>query len=1298
LLIVSLAWSATDSVTVQSSQSIPVRRPDAFERNSVAHCVRASDQTMHCVFTDNEGQANRVMYIKSADNGQTWTAPSVISTGYTKPREPMIVVDATDTLFVFYENNGSMYLTESTDRGDSWSTPFKVSGRFSEGKSPAAVAGTDGTVYLVWENAGTILYRSYTRASSTWGTITDITKTMSSASAPVIALLPTGEVYVAWLERGEAVGKVLDPQTEQWSEVEQISLDANRRLQTRAGACDGLTITVDGSGAIHAAWINGTQILHRMRVKKYWSPIISRLSKSYMRGLAQPSIVSDHQGLVYIGYSENNKVIINQFDAKNVRWDKTKRLSPRGDTQVFSVQLSGTETGYDLAWVEKHSSYNLDGSVIVFQAKASVPKVVGAPDIISVANQNGYPFVSWSTKENQVGAEVVIASQAQPGQGLMYDSKKIDTGAMTYLIMDFNIRPLPMYFFVRTLNDRGQWSAWSSPYLYKALDDNDGPELTITGIEEDSINLFSPNSSLLYYGPGLTDPKTFIIKGKAKDMGSGVKKIVFAPAFGNAPPPLYDLRSGDWQVRYSIQAEAEPATIVITAYDNNGKTTSKIVSVVKDATPPEPPSWVRVFSNKDQTVQSNGKLKFGKARTIYASWVDGKDAESGVRYQVMGINKKWWQNPVHKSGDAEDTDEGLNTIYVFAVDNVGNVSNAGTDTIFIDSIAPLKPSLREAVTSGNYFYGTKTDDTVRILVNGMKDEDVEMVSSYNWRYKHNLRDGQSEQYQFQAIDGVGNKSEVLEVRLGVDRTPPHLYYAEHNAEDTLLRVKDTLVVTAKAENGSQVWFSIDGLVAAVPMYDDGTRGDIKAYDGVYTGRYQIDTELPVGKVDVDVFAGDSVGNVSHIKTVQPVVIDSTRPIKLDDFEANGDQYPWKNHCQAENISATDALNSALGIPEGNGCLKMTYDFQHQQSWAACSSRERVPKNLFGSRAYLSFWLKGSGSRTARMFIYLEGKNKRDVVLQQKDRGITYSVSLGSSSWQKIILPIADEYLDDLIGFTKYTVYVFSDNEDEQGECYIDDLQIMYKGTGEMKWNKAPAAFRQKALSNTPTVVATKKIMPPPLLGAPEPDTTTFVNAPYLPVELSPQPALRGKPLTITIKLAADTPAELVYVTLGDFNGAVQKVKLKKVSSLVWRGTYPVPGQMLEGERYGQVMIRTVEKHLLKKQFVFKVVDPGNAVSVEQTTLTMFPHPALPGVDVRIAVRIPESVKASKIMLFFGEDQENVYSIDLGKSGIEQGIEVWRGIGTIPVTLKPGEHTARLFIKTRDNRFYKKQTIYTVIGR
>lgn len=172
---------------------VPVywRTPLEIDEGYFSRMVQDKQGVLHLIFTQNvQAEGCRVCYhiyyMRSVDDGFSWSDPVDISVQLTGAAKPQIIVDAQDNLHVVWESGyGGSYgqLSDPTtvmyvasyDGGDSWSRPYQFDP--ARGESTAAMArnvtiAEDGNGHLIavwWAiPEDTIYYQLSRNAGRTW--------------------------------------------------------------------------------------------------------------------------------------------------------------------------------------------------------------------------------------------------------------------------------------------------------------------------------------------------------------------------------------------------------------------------------------------------------------------------------------------------------------------------------------------------------------------------------------------------------------------------------------------------------------------------------------------------------------------------------------------------------------------------------------------------------------------------------------------------------------------------------------------------------------------------------------------------------------------------------------------------------------------------------------------------------------------------------------------------------------------------------------------------------------------------
>jgi hypothetical protein len=136
------------------------------------------------------------------------------------------------------------------------------------------------------------------------------------------------------------------------------------------------------------------------------------------------------------------------------------------------------------------------------------------------------------------------------------------------------------------------------------------------------------------------------------------------------------------------------------------------------------------------------------------------------------------------------------------------------------------------------------------------------------------------------MDEAGNESTKSAIRtIAFDTIPPDITSIEHNAKKVLVD-GDVLIVKALSDTKKgKATFNIGEFAKNLLMYDDGTRDDQVADDGIYTGRYTIKKGDNATDAIISVKLTDEAGNSFELLSRSPVSID-TIPPKIASFSHN----------------------------------------------------------------------------------------------------------------------------------------------------------------------------------------------------------------------------------------------------------------------------------------------------------------------------------------------------------------------------------------------------------------------------
>ncbi|MDQ1317873.1 MAG: Fibronectin type-III protein, partial [Candidatus Poribacteria bacterium] len=121
--------------------------------------------------------------------------------------------------------------------------------------------------------------------------------------------------------------------------------------------------------------------------------------------------------------------------------------------------------------------------------------------------------------------------------------------------------------------------------------------------------------------------------------------------------------------------------------------------------------------------------------------------------------------------------------------------------------------------------------------------------------------------------------------VSIDTTLPNIISFVHNAKN-ILKENDKLIVTLKGDPGHTATFDIGEFKMGLPMYDDGTRGDDKADDGMYFGTYIVKKNDSVKDARITGYLTSKNGNQSISRIFERVSINAIPPPSITGVNAS----------------------------------------------------------------------------------------------------------------------------------------------------------------------------------------------------------------------------------------------------------------------------------------------------------------------------------------------------------------------------------------------------------------------------
>jgi hypothetical protein len=230
------------------------------------------------------------------------------------------------------------------------------------------------------------------------------------------------------------------------------------------------------------------------------------------------------------------------------------------------------------------------------------------------------------------------------------------------------------YAWVRALDGRGNWGAWSDRSA-GVIPDRTPPTVADPSILVDGPYLHAVGTTL-YYTNTMVFPQTFELRGYSEDDRSGVARVCFTRAFGDQPSCDVDGFPRWWQSGtpgYAVDTGATASgAIVATVYDRAGNVARQQFACELDGTPP------------DSRASSQ---PYATSRPIPVAWT-ATDAQSGVGsvelWFKQGAAGPWtYDQTLPAGGDSfrfypPGDVPGTYSFVTVARDNLGNVEPRAT--------------------------------------------------------------------------------------------------------------------------------------------------------------------------------------------------------------------------------------------------------------------------------------------------------------------------------------------------------------------------------------------------------------------------------------------------------------------------------------------------------------------------------------------------------------------------------------------------------------------------------------------
>ena len=228
-----------------------------------------ANESVNIVWGDTLQAARKVMFIRSTDQGETFSEPVEVGRSSGDAFEPEISVDQDDAINIAWEDTRSgvsaIMFSRSTDQGETFSEPKRVS--TGEGRATEAHIASDGegSIHIVWvdESNGDAqaFYARSTDQGETFSTPLDVSRDPGAKVLKPVVTTFSSRVYIAYQDEKPGNKQVFLVRSENegadFSNPVQVSRADNG---VAGGRAHSAAMAVDSKGKLHIAWIDSSVI------------------------------------------------------------------------------------------------------------------------------------------------------------------------------------------------------------------------------------------------------------------------------------------------------------------------------------------------------------------------------------------------------------------------------------------------------------------------------------------------------------------------------------------------------------------------------------------------------------------------------------------------------------------------------------------------------------------------------------------------------------------------------------------------------------------------------------------------------------------------------------------------------------------------------------------------------------------------------------------------------------------------------------------------------------------------------
>jgi hypothetical protein len=228
-----------------------------------------STQGINIVWGDIPGAQKQVVFVRSTDLGETFSAPFDVSRSSGDAFDPKLAVGSDDGINVAWEDTAPgvsvVMFARSTDHGETFSTPLRVSKGEGRATEANVFTGNAGNIFVTWvDESGGDAQAFFSRSTDSGATFSDPVNVSQNPGAEIHKPVITASgdtVYLAFQDDKRGDKQVFLAKSTNaglnFSAPTQVSRSNN---DVQGGRAHSPAMVVDGKGVLHIVWIDSSII------------------------------------------------------------------------------------------------------------------------------------------------------------------------------------------------------------------------------------------------------------------------------------------------------------------------------------------------------------------------------------------------------------------------------------------------------------------------------------------------------------------------------------------------------------------------------------------------------------------------------------------------------------------------------------------------------------------------------------------------------------------------------------------------------------------------------------------------------------------------------------------------------------------------------------------------------------------------------------------------------------------------------------------------------------------------------